>query len=167
MKSIYLKALKKKFDLNRKSFRHFISCLERNPPAKLHEILDKTEKEVWSQVGCLQCANCCKVMSPTYTTDDIKRISAYLGMTQKAFTQKWLYRDKRNNDWMNKSQPCQFLDLNTNMCPIYEVRPRDCADFPHFHNRPATDYLYIHKQNIEYCPATVLMIEKLKTRLKV
>jgi len=63
---------------------------------------------------------------------------------------------------MNRSQPCQFLDLTTNMCSIYEVRPVDCADFPHFHRRPATDYLYIHKQNIQYCPATMLLIEKLK-----
>jgi hypothetical protein len=48
------------------------------------------------------------------------------------------------------------------MCSIYEVRPADCADFPHFHKRPATDYLYIHKQNIEYCPATMLLVEKMK-----
>jgi len=163
MESIDLKALKKKFDLNRKSFRYFISRIEKNPPKDLHEILDKTGKEVWSEVSCLSCANCCKVMSPTYTAEDIKRISAHLGMKAKDFKEKWLYRDKRNNEWMNKSQPCQFLDLNTNMCSIYEVRPADCADFPHFHKRPATDYLYIHKQNIEYCPATMLLVEKLKT----
>ena len=162
MESIALKSLKKKFDLNRKSFRYFISRIEKNPPENLHQILDKTEKEVWAQVSCLSCANCCKVMSPTYTTEDIKRISAHLRMKAKVFKEKWLYRDKRNNDWMNKSQPCQFLDLNTNMCSIYEVRPADCADFPHFHKRPATDYLYIHKQNIEYCPATMLLVEKVK-----
>lgn len=66
---------------------------------------------------------------------------------------------------MNRSQPCQFLDLTTNMCSIYEVRPADCADFPHFHRRPATDYFYIHKQNIQYCPATMLLIENLKERM--
>jgi Fe-S-cluster containining protein len=104
-------------------------------------------------------------MSPTYTTADIKRISAHLGMRPKDFKEKWLYREKKNNDWMNRSQPCQFLDLTTNMCSIYEVRPADCADFPHFHRRPATDYFYIHKQNIQYCPATMLLIENLKERM--
>jgi len=167
MEPVYLKTLKKKFDLSRKAFRYFISRLEKKPPQNLHEILDKTEKEVWQQVSCLNCANCCKVMSPTYTAEDIRRISAHLKMKPKEFKEKWLYRDRSNNDWMNKSQPCQFLELKTNMCTIYEVRPADCADFPHFHKRPATDYLYIHKQNIEYCPATMLMIEKLKTTLKV
>jgi Fe-S-cluster containining protein len=51
------------------------------------------------------------------------------------------------------------------MCSIYEVRPADCADFPHFHRRPSTDYFYIHKQNIEYCPATMLLVEKLKASI--
>jgi Fe-S-cluster containining protein len=53
------------------------------------------------------------------------------------------------------------------MCTIYEVRPADCADFPHFHRRPSTDYFYIHKQNIEYCPATMLLIEKLKEKVTI
>jgi hypothetical protein len=165
MEPIHLKKLKKKFDLNRKSFRFFITKLENNPPKNLEQALEKVEKEVWGKVSCLSCANCCKVMSPTYTFKDIKRISAHLKMTPKAFKEKWLYLDK-TGDWMNRSQPCQFLDLTTNMCSIYEVRPADCADFPHFHRRPATDYLYIHKQNIEYCPATMLLVEKLKEAIK-
>jgi uncharacterized protein len=165
METIHLKKLKKKFDLNRKSFRFFITKLENNPPKDLDFILEKVEKEVWGKVSCLSCANCCKVMSPTYTFQDIKRISAHLGMRPKEFKEKWLYLDK-TGDWMNKSRPCQFLDLKTNMCRIYEVRPADCADFPHFHKRPSTDYLYIHKQNIEYCPATMLMVEKLKEAVK-
>lgn len=129
-------------------------------------MMGKIDKEVWSEVHCLSCANCCKVMSPTYTPQDIKRISAYLGMKPKDLKLKWLYKDKKSGDWMNQTQPCQFLDLKTNMCTIYEVRPTDCADFPHFLKKPQKDYFYIHKQNIEYCPATMLMIEKLKASLK-
>ncbi len=161
----HLKKLKKKFDLNRRSFRHFITRTENNPPENLDCVIEDVEKEVWDEVNCLSCANCCKVMSPTYTNADIKRISAHLGMSPKGFKEKWLYREKKDNDWMNRSQPCQFLDLKTNMCSIYEVRPADCADFPHFKRRPAKDYFHIHKQNIEFCPATMLMIEKLKEKL--
>ncbi|HEU5052240.1 MAG TPA: YkgJ family cysteine cluster protein [Hanamia sp.] len=158
--------MKKKFDLNRKSFRYFITRTENNPPKNLDQLMEVVEKEVWQEVNCLSCANCCKKMSPTYTNEDIKRISAHLQMTPKQFKEKWLYREPKENDWMNRSQPCQFLDLKTNMCTIYEVRPADCAEFPHFHKRPATDYFYIHKQNIEYCPASMLMIEKLKAIMK-
>jgi Fe-S-cluster containining protein len=162
MDTSHLKRLKKNFDLNRKSFRYFITRIENKAPENLDSLMEIAEKEVWQEMSCLSCANCCKVMSPTYTFADIKRISAHLGMRPKDFKDKWLYREKKNNDWMNRSQPCQFLDLETNMCSIYEVRPADCADFPHFHRRPSTDYFYIHKQNIEYCPATMLLVEKLK-----
>lgn len=166
MQNIYSRKLKKKFDLNRKSFRSFITRLDNNPPKGLDNIMEKIDKEVWAEINCLNCANCCKVMSPTYTKEDIKRIAAHLGMKPRDFKEKWLYLDKRGNEWMNKSQPCQFLDLKTNMCNIYEVRPADCAEFPHFLKKPQKDYLYIHKQNIEFCPASMLMVEKLKATLK-
>lgn len=167
MPAIYLKKLKKKFETQRKSLRSFITRTENNPPKALDEMMDKIDKEVWSEVHCLSCANCCKVMSPTYTPQDIKRISAHLGMKPKDLKEKWLYKDKKSGDWMNQTQPCQFLNLKTNMCTIYEVRPVDCADFPHFLKKPQKDYLYINKQNIEYCPASMLMVEKLKTSLKL
>jgi hypothetical protein len=32
----------------------------------------------------------------------------HLGMTPLQFRSKWLYYDKKDGDWMNKSLPCQF-----------------------------------------------------------
>ena len=161
MQAINFRKFKKRFEEKRKSLRRFITGTENNPPGNLAILAEQTDKEVWTQVNCLSCANCCKVMSPTYTFQDIKRIAAHLGMRPKDFRDKWLYLDKRENDWMNKSRPCQFLDLKSNMCSIYEVRPADCAGFPHLIKKPITDYMYVHKQNIEYCPATMLFVEKL------
>ena len=166
MQTINLRALKKKFENNKKFLRSFITRTENRPPANLDNIAEEKDKEVWAQIDCLSCANCCKVMSPTYTFQDIKRIAAFLGMRPKDFKAKWLYLDKRENDWMNKSRPCQFLNLKTNMCTIYEVRPVDCAGFPHLVKKPLTEYMHVHKQNIEYCPATMLFVEKLNAALK-
>jgi Fe-S-cluster containining protein len=101
-------------------------------------------------------------MSPTFTVKDIKRISTHLGMTPIAFRDKYLYLEKKDNDWMNKQQPCQFLDLTSNMCSIYEVRPADCAGFPHLNKKKMVDYIHVHKQNVSYCPATFKMVEKMK-----
>ena len=162
MQAINLRKFKKKFESNKKLFRSFITRTENKPPENLDILSEKIDREVWAQVDCLGCANCCKVMSPTYTFQDIKRISAHLGMRPKDFKVKWLYLDKRDNDWMNKSRPCQFLNLKTNMCSIYEVRPADCAGFPHLTKKPVPEFMHVHKQNIEYCPATLLFVEKLK-----
>jgi uncharacterized protein len=166
MQFINLRKHKKKFEKNKKSFRYFITRTENNPPKNLEALATQKDKEVWAEVDCLSCANCCKVMSPTYTFTDIKRIAAHLGMRPKDFKEKWLYLDKRGNDWMNKSRPCQFLDLKTNMCSIYEVRPVDCAGFPHLLKKPFKDFMHVHKQNIEYCPATMLFVEKMYAAIK-
>jgi len=48
------------------------------------------EPEVWKEIDCLTCANCCKTMTPTYTTADIKRISAHFNQTPQEFKDKWL-----------------------------------------------------------------------------
>jgi Uncharacterised protein family (UPF0153). len=103
-------------------------------------------------------------MSPTFTNADVQRISAHLGMTPEAFRKKWLYKD-RQGDWLNKSQPCQFLNLADNKCSIYEVRPRDCAGFPHHTKRRMVDYMHVFKQNVEYCPATYRLVELLMQKV--
>ena len=104
-------------------------------------------------------------MSPTFTVKDVKRISAHFDMTPDEFREKWLYYEKKDGDWMNKKQPCQFLDLTNNMCTIYAIRPADCAGFPHLTKRKMTDYIHVHKQNIDYCPATYTMVLKMMQKL--
>lgn len=156
---------KKKFLLNKRSLRHFLTRTENKPPKDLDLVAEKLDKEVWKETDCLSCANCCKKMSPTYTYQDIKRISAHLNMRIKDFKNKWLYYDVKEGDWMNKSRPCQFLDKKTNMCGIYEIRPADCAGFPHLTKKDMKDYLHVHRQNIEYCPATYRWVEKLKEHI--
>jgi hypothetical protein len=105
-------------------------------------------------------------MTPTYTMGDMKRISSHFGMTVAEFKEKWLYKEKDSGDWLNKSSPCQFLDLKNNHCTIYEIRPADCAGFPHFPKKKMQEYMHVHKQNIEYCPATYRMVEKMMEKLK-
>ena len=119
-------------------------------------------KQVWEEVDCLTCANCCKVMTPTFTETDVNRISKYLEMKPEDFKKKWL--KKQDKEWVNKVQPCQFLDLQTNFCTVYAVRPADCAGFPHLTKKPYGDYAHVHKQNIDYCPATFKMVEKMTER---
>jgi Fe-S-cluster containining protein len=165
MQPVNIRSFKQKVRHHKKAFRRFLSKVEKNPPAKLDKIAEQIDAEVWQEIDCLTCANCCKKMSPTFTNKDIKRISRHLDMTTQEFTDKWLYVEPKEGDWMNRSQPCQFLDLNTNMCSIYEVRPIDCAGFPHLKKKTMTDYIHVHKQNVEYCPATFKMVEKMMERL--
>jgi Fe-S-cluster containining protein len=161
MVTVNLRSFRQQVRRNKKQVRNFLTRLVKKPPRDLVVITLEADKVAWKQTDCLDCANCCKTMSPTYTGKDIRRISAHLGMTQRAFREKWLYRDK-TGDWMNVKQPCQFLDLETNKCDIYAVRPRDCAGFPHHTKKKMVDYVHMYNQNIEYCPATYRMVERIR-----
>ncbi|MES1220176.1 MAG: YkgJ family cysteine cluster protein [Bacteroidota bacterium] len=159
---VNFRSFKQKVRRYKTVYKRFLSKLEKQPPRGLDSLTPIVEKEVWREVDCLSCANCCKTMTPTYTPKDIKRIAAHLGMSVIAFKEKWLLKEKGSEgDWINKSTPCQFLDMKTNMCGIYAVRPVDCSGFPHLSKKRMVDYIHIHKQNLEYCPATFKMVEKM------
>ena len=114
----------------------------------------------------MECANCCKTMTPTYSKKDVNRISKHFNMTYQQFYDRWLKEDD-NKDTVNKSTPCQFLGKD-NKCTIYSIRPLDCSEFPHLNRK---DFRYqakseIYKQNLTLCPATLALVEKLKVAIE-
>lgn len=164
MQAVNLRSFRQKVRYHKKALRRFLTKIEHNPPGGLDKLTAATELEVWKEIDCLSCANCCKTMSPTYTKTDVKRIAAHFSQTPDEFIKKWLYKD-RSKDLLNRSEPCQFLNLKNNKCSIYDIRPADCAGFPHLPKRKMIDYIHVHKQNIEYCPATYKMVERMQEAL--
>ena len=162
---INLRKFSKKSERNRPTFRRFLNRLRKTRPRGLNTITKEADAEVWKETACLSCGNCCKTMSPTYNSADISRISSHLQMSRVAFVKKWLRKDQ-DGDWINKSEPCQFLDQVTNFCSIYEVRPQDCAGFPHHTKKHTIQYLHVFKQNIEFCPATFKLVEKMMEKVE-
>jgi hypothetical protein len=162
---INLRSFKQKLRYHKKAFKRYLGKLEKNPPLGIDKIAESIDKEVWNEIDCLSCANCCKVMTPTFTNKDMKRISSHLEMTVAAFKEKWLHLEKKDNDWVNNKQPCQFLNLKNHKCSIYEVRPESCAGFPHLAKKKVKEYIHVHQQNVAYCPATYKMVEKMMERL--
>lgn len=165
MDKVNLRAFRKNVKANKSAFKRYLTKLEKNPPRGLDKIALRADMDMWQETDCLSCANCCKTMSPTYTPSDLKRIAEHFDMSVDEFKAKWLYKD-RNNDWLNKKQPCQFLNLADNKCSIYPIRPKDCAGFPHHTKKKMVDYVHVYKQNIEYCPATYRWVEKMKERIE-
>lgn len=162
VKSFSLRKFRNHASKNKVVLRRFLSKIEKKTPRGFEKISAAMEPEVWQETDCLACANCCKTMTPTFTKQDIRRISAHLNQTPEAFIRKWLKKD-RTGDYINTSQPCQFLNLADNKCSIYEVRPADCAGFPHLPKK-MKDYAHVHKQNVEFCPATFRLVEKMMQR---
>lgn len=143
----------------------FLQKLDEIVPEGMPALVAETDAEVWAEIDCTQCAHCCKTMTPTFSRKDILRISKHLGMKPKDFVAKWLMQDPENGDWVNRQQPCQFLQPD-NRCGIYEVRPLDCAEFPHHNKQPFDDYNDTFIGNVVRCPATYELVKKLKNKVE-
>jgi uncharacterized protein len=161
MKSI-VPAFKTDLKLKQRKFTTFLTKLEKYNIPQIEKIRIEADKKAWAETDCLQCANCCRSMTPTFTEKDLERIAPHFNTTVEKFKAKWLYFEKTDKDWVNVKQPCQFLNLKDNKCSIYEIRPDDCRKFPHHLKKNMDDYLHVYKQNIKYCPATLKWVELMK-----
>ena len=148
----------------RKSLSAFLDKLDELVPEDMPELVAKADAAMWKKVDCMECANCCKTMTPTFTKADVKRISTHLDMKPKEFMDKWLKKEEDTGDWVNTTQPCQFL--SGTLCSIYEVRPADCAEFPHHNKKPFDDYNETFKNNLIHCPATLMLVDNLKKTIE-
>ena len=162
--AIDLKEFKVTAAKKKKSLSIFLQKFDRLTLPGMQKTVAEIDKTVWRDTDCTQCANCCKTMTPTFRPADIKRIATHLGMTPNEFKDKWLYKEEDTGDWVNKLQPCQFLV--DNKCSIYEVRPKDCAEFPHHHKKPFDLYNDTFIQNLHRCPATFTLVERMKKKVE-
>jgi Fe-S-cluster containining protein len=129
--------------------------------SKIDTYAKAQSKEAFKTIDCLACGNCCKSMTPTFSTNDTKRTSKHFGLSPAQFTEKYLMVEEATGDIINKTMPCSFLDLDTNKCTIYEIRPTDCAGFPHTHRSDFFHHSLAHKQNIMYCPITATVVNSM------
>jgi hypothetical protein len=139
-----------------KEYKKFLNRANKNKTLKA---LPGINEEAFSEIDCLQCANCCKNYSPRFKTPDIKRISKYLKMRESDFIDIYLQVDE-DGDFVLKSLPCPFLAEN-NCCGIYEQRPSDCRRFPYTDEDVIIKRQALTLKNSTFCPITYYVLERL------
>ena len=55
--------------------RKFLATLKKKAPKNLDKITQEIHTEVFNEIDCTKCANCCKSLGPLFTEEDITRIS--------------------------------------------------------------------------------------------
>ena len=145
---------------NKKENATFFRQVGAKPPGKVDEAFQKLHEEVFSEVNCLDCANCCKSLGPKLNSTDIRRISNVLRLKTSEFEQKYLRMDE-DDDFVFSTMPCVFL-AEVNACKIYEDRPRACREYPHTDQRKMHQVLDITLKNMSTCPAVFEIVERLK-----
>ena len=147
----------KKSAERQKIYKQYLQRADKN---KVLKQLPALHEEAFSKIDCLQCANCCKNYSPRFKTPDIKRISKHLKMRESDFIEAYLRVDE-DGDFVVKSTPCPFLDLNNNFCSIYDQRPSDCHRFPYTDEDVFVKRQQLTLKNSIFCPITYFVLEKL------
>lgn len=141
---------------NQKQYKRL---LERGNKNKLLKALPDAHEEAFSNIDCLECANCCKNYSPRFKNPDIKRIAKRLGIKEGELVERYLRLDE-DSDYVVKQSPCPFLQ-DDNTCEIYEDRPSDCRRYPYTDEDVLIKRVKLTLKNTTVCPATYLVLEQL------
>ena len=144
-----------------RNFR-FLRSLKMKNERRVDPAARDLHDEAFSIINCIQCANCCKTLSPLFLKNDIRRIAKHLGVTESDFNATYLRADE-DGDLCLKTLPCPFL-AEDGRCAIYEVRPKDCAEYPHTQKPGFSSRTHLHAGNTVTCPAVFWIVEELRAR---
>lgn len=129
---------------------------------RYHEIgVANIHQAVFEHTDCISCHNCCSSSPPLITPSDIKRLSAHLGISKKAFIRKYILEDFNGEQSFNKV-PCHFLNTD-GTCNVYELRPDACRRFPHTDEEDYFKRPKLNTANTQVCPAAYKIYKRLES----
>lgn len=140
-------------------FRTFLKSQE-VPDERIDDIVKVLYKQVYSEIDCIKCANCCRTISPGLDDEDIIRLSESLRMPEDLFREEYLVKEDDSRLLYFKNVPCPFLDGN--LCSHYDARPKDCREFPHLHKGSFNGRTLEMIDNSSVCPIVFNVLEMLK-----
>ncbi len=155
-----LNLFREKAQNQREENKKILQGLKKKDPRKVDDVFHELHDQVFEEVDCLTCANCCKTTSPIFYQTDIERVAKSLRMKPGDFIEKYLRVDE-DKDYVLKSSPCPFLDAD-NYCMVYEDRPKACREYPHTDRKKMVQITELTFRNTMVCPAVLEMVQRLK-----
>jgi Fe-S-cluster containining protein len=143
--------------------KKFLLSIKKKDPRKVDDLFHTAHEEVFEEINCLHCANCCKTTSPIFYQTDIERVARALRMKPGDFIDQYLKIDE-DKDYVLKSSPCPFLDTE-NYCKVYEDRPKACREYPHTDRKKMVQIMDLTHKNTLVCPAVFQMVERIKGQI--
>ena len=144
----------------KKENKKLLQRLKKMKPKELDQIINDLHEEAFEIIDCLECANCCKSISPVVKDHDIQKISKSLKIKPSVVVNKFMHLDDEQDYVMNVS-PCPFL-MKDNYCEIYNSRPLACKEYPHTDRNKMHQILDLTLKNTLICPAVCYIFEELK-----
>ncbi|MFN3402610.1 MAG: YkgJ family cysteine cluster protein [Cytophagaceae bacterium] len=144
--------------------KKFFQKVKKLSDEKVDKIAHELHDEVFEEIDCLSCANCCKTTSPAMYERDVERLAKFLKIRPSELIEKYLELDD-DKEYVFKSAPCPFL-AEDNYCHVYEARPTACREYPHTNRKRFRQILDLTLKNTFICPAAYEVVEKMKRLTK-
>lgn len=129
--------------------------------AQLDAVVKEVTDEIWAQIDCTTCGNCCRTLQIIVDDKDIKRLATRFGITPKQFAAKYIRTAEDGEKHFDS--PCPFLEGNA--CSVYEDRPQACRDFPYLYTPGFRQRTLMMIDNNATCPIVFNVWQTLKGRL--
>ncbi len=157
---MYIESLPERAQKVENENKRFFKSLKKNQMRLLDDTIHALHEEVFEEIDCLECGNCCRSLGPRLTDRDIDRIGEKLRLKPQEVVSRYLRIDE-DNDYIYKEMPCPFLGSD-NYCSIYEDRPKACREYPHTDRKKFYQIYSLTIKNAETCPAVFHILERLK-----
>lgn len=142
-----------------------VKKLRAKKPKNLDVVIHKLHDEVFDEIDCLECGNCCRSLGPRVLMKDIERLSKQMRLKPNDFIETYLRVDE-DNDYVFKEMPCPFLG-HDNYCFVYGSHPKACQEYPHTDEKKMVKHLSLMLKNCSTCPVVYLVFEGLKKRVLI
>ena len=161
---VQIRALAKAKEDENWDFRQFIKIHCDLEPAEMDRQVAEVTRSVWAGIDCTTCANCCKEVKPTFSDEDVSRLSRRLGLTAEQFVDSYLERTEEHteNPWQTRTTPCPFLE--NNRCGVYDDRPDDCRGYPYLYEDAFVSRTMGMIGRTSTCPIVYEVLEQLKRK---
>lgn len=143
-------------------FRAFVKGRLPLSNAQLDAVVRETTDEVWKQIDCLACGNCCRTLQIVVDDKDIRRLAARLNVSPQQFARRYVQVAEDRTKHLISS-PCAFLQPD-NRCAVYEDRPQACRDFPYLRDANFRSRSLMMLDNTAVCPIVFNVWQRLKQR---
>jgi len=161
LKPIEVKSKAQRLEKQNNQFRTFLK--NRAYADKLDAQFLALHKELFADYDCCKCANCCKEYGIILAGDEVKRISAFLGLTEIDFVAKYLKNADADDEkpYKFREKPCSFLGVDGH-CQIQDCKPDVCNEFPYTDKPGRLSSMYGVIERAEVCPVVFEILERLK-----
>ncbi len=147
----------------KKEFEVLIRKLKKLKSRKIDLLFHSLHEEAFTEIHCLECANCCRGLGPGITSSDITRLSAFLKIKEADLMKKYIITDE-DGDYVFRESPCPFL-MEDNYCSVYASRPKACREYPHTNQKNIKSILTVCLENTKTCPAVYYIFQEIPKHL--